>query len=355
MPRGQKSKQRSRAKRQQTRSGNQSQDVQPTAEESAPTSLVDEGASFSSPEVFSPQKSQVAMPSSASVAVSVCTRRDVKREGCDAGARNPDAEAEGPNKCAHKRSSRTCQAETSTQLGEVISWKKNVLVHFLLEKFKLKEHVTQADMMKVVNKKFEQHFSEIFKRASEHLELVFGVELQEIDPHTHSYALVNKLGLTSECSMSANKGLPKTGLVMSLLGVIFMRGNRATEEEICDFLNSLGIHSEKRHTLFGEPQSLITKDLVQDGYLECRQIPGSNPPSYEYIWGFRAHAETTKMKVLEVLAKIKDTVPRAFPVLYAEALKDQEERARAAASQSPSNLRLFDPDCRCPSRCSFRF
>ena len=37
--------------------------------------------------------------------------------------------------------------------------------------------------------------------------------------------------------------------------------------------------------------------------------------------------ETNKMKVLEVLAKIHDTVPTSFPVLHAEALRDQAERA----------------------------
>ena len=37
--------------------------------------------------------------------------------------------------------------------------------------------------------------------------------------------------------------------------------------------------------------------------------------------------ETNKMKVLEVLAMIHDTVPTSFPDLYAEALRDQAERA----------------------------
>ena len=37
--------------------------------------------------------------------------------------------------------------------------------------------------------------------------------------------------------------------------------------------------------------------------------------------------ETSKMKVLEVLAKIHDTVPTSFPDLYDEALRDQVERA----------------------------
>ncbi|KAM4818333.1 melanoma-associated antigen B4-like isoform 1-T4 [Thomomys bottae] len=342
MPRGQKSKQRSRAKRQLTRSDHQSQAKQPAAEEkeeSASASLVDKGTG----------------PSGASVAEAVHTSSDVGAEFKDVGAENSDLRVEGPNKGSHKECSSICQPDTSTCEKEGINKMKNVLVEFLLEKFKLKEHVTQADMMKVVNKKSRQQFPEIFKRTSKHLELVFGVELQEIDTRIHSYALTNKLGRSSECCLSANKGFPKTGLVMSLLGVIFMRGNRATEEEIWDFLNALGIHSGKKNTHLGDPRRLITQDLVQDGYLEHRQIPGSDPPRYEYLWGFRAHAETTKMKVLEVLAKINDTVPRAFPLLYAEALKDQEERARAVVLESPGEHLPFDPDSSHSSPCSFQF
>ena len=37
--------------------------------------------------------------------------------------------------------------------------------------------------------------------------------------------------------------------------------------------------------------------------------------------------ETNKMKVLEVLAKIHDTIWTSFPDLYDEALRDQAERA----------------------------
>ena len=80
-------------------------------------------------------------------------------------------------------------------------------------------------------------------------------------------------------------------------------------------------------SIFGEPRKLITKDLVQKGYLNYCQVPNSDPPGYEFLWGPGAYAETTKMKVLEVLAKIRDTVLSSFPDLYDEALREQVERA----------------------------
>jgi hypothetical protein len=61
-------------------------------------------------------------------------------------------------------------------------------------------------------------------------------------------------------------------------------------------------------------------------------MANSNPPRYEFLWGPRAHAETSKMKVLEFLAKVYGTIPSAFPSWYEEALRDEEERAQARAA-----------------------
>ena len=159
------------------------------------------------------------------------------------------------------------------------------------------------------------------------MELVFGLELKEVDSSRNIYTIVNKFSLRVEEGSSDEEELPKSGLLMALLGIIFMKGNRASEEEIWDFLNVLGIHAGKKHSIFGEPRKLITKDLVQKGYLNYRQVPNSDPPGYKFLWGPRAYAETTKMKVLEVLTKIQDKVPSSFPDLYDEALRDQVERA----------------------------
>eukprot|EP00069_Balaena_mysticetus_P007231 bmy_18991T0 len=208
-----------------------------------------------------------------------------------------------------------------------------MLVQFLLEKYKMKEPIRQAAMLKIVNKQYKKHFPEILRRASESMELVFGLELKEVDPSRHSYALISKLAVPSEESPSDESGLPKSGLLMILLGMILMKGNRATEEEIWEFLNALGLYAGRRHSIFGEPRRLISEDFVQQKYLTYRQVPNSDPPRYEFLWGPRAHAETSKMKVLEFVAKVNAAVPSAFPDLYEEALKDEEERAgvRAAA------------------------
>ena len=97
-------------------------------------------------------------------------------------------------------------------------------------------------------------------------------------------------------------------------------------------LSVMGVYAGREHFIYGEPRKLITEDWVKEEYLKYRQVANSDPPRYEFLWGPRAHAETSKMRVLEFLAKIHNTVPTAFPFYYEEALRDEEERAQARAA-----------------------
>ena len=159
------------------------------------------------------------------------------------------------------------------------------------------------------------------------MELVFGLEMMEVDRSRNIYALINKLNLGDEEGLSDEKCLPKSGFLTVLLGNIFMKGKLTTGEDVWEFLSVLGVYTGRKHWIFGEPKKLITKDLVQKKYLKYQQVPNGDPPHYDFLWGPRACVEINKMKVLEVLAKIHDTVPTSFPDLYDEALRDQAERA----------------------------
>ena len=169
------------------------------------------------------------------------------------------------------------------------------------------------------------------------MELVFGLEMMEVDRSRNIYALIKKLNLRGDEGPSDEGGLPKSGFLMVLLGIIFMKGNHAPGEEVWEFLSVLGVYTGRKHWIFGEPRRLITKDLVQKEYLNYRQVPNSDPLRYEFLWGPRACADTSKMKVLEVLAKFHGRVPSSFPDLYEEALREQVERAglRGAARAPP--------------------
>ncbi|XP_028636163.1 melanoma-associated antigen B18-like [Grammomys surdaster] len=228
--------------------------------------------------------------------------------------------------------------EKSSDDSDIEDWCKDpinhkvvLLVQFLIEKYQKKEVVTKADMLKCVIKTSKNHFNEILKRASQHMELAFGVDLKEIDPNKHCYALFNKLEHTFDGVMGEEK-MPNSGLLMIVLGVIFMKDNHAPETEIWNVLNMMGVYANRKHFIYGDPKKFITEDMVQLKYLEYQQVPDSNPPSFEFMWGPRAHAEISKMKILEFWAKIHDTTPDSFATLYEAALKDDEERAQARAA-----------------------
>ncbi|XP_019485595.1 PREDICTED: melanoma-associated antigen B18-like [Hipposideros armiger] len=320
MPRGLKSKLRAREKRRQARC--ERQDL-----ESAQAIAAKEGVSPSTAYPLSegrPENLPDAEPPSTptnpqGAATTTNTTEAVSCTNSEEGASKQDEES-----------------QTSSQIMEnfyrdPLNKKVVLLVQFLLQKYQNKEPIMKADMIKFIRRKYKVHFNEILRRASEHVELAFGLDLKEVDPIRHCYALVSKLDISFDGTMNEEL-MPKTGLLMIVLSVIFMKGNRATEEQIWEVLNMMGVYPDRKHFIYGNPKKVITEDLVQLKYLESRQVTGINPPRYEFLWGPRAKAETTKMKVLEFLAKIHDTIPTAFPSWYEEAVRDEEERARARAA-----------------------
>uniref|UniRef100_A0A452UA99 MAGE family member B10 n=1 Tax=Ursus maritimus TaxID=29073 RepID=A0A452UA99_URSMA len=297
MPRGQKSKLRAREKRRQAQAGSQDLvSVQATAQLH----------SSSSPH-FEDIPLELTSTFTATTAAAVSYMRS----------------NEGTNEVQERP--RSSQNPTATEsfhrspLGEKVF----ILVYYLLYKYQTKEPITKAGMLRNVIQIYRNYFHVILRKASEHLELVFGLDMKEVDPNRHIYVLVNKLEPNYDGKLSNDSSVPETGLLMTVLGVIFTKGNCATEEQVWEVLNMMGLYPGRKHFIYGEPRKLITRDLVKENYLEYRQVVNSDPPRYEFLWGPRAHAETSKMRVLEFL--IHDTVPSAFPSWYEEALRDEEE------------------------------
>ncbi|XP_039331307.1 melanoma-associated antigen B6B-like [Saimiri boliviensis] len=313
----------------------------------------DEKSASTSPDASVPQESQGPSPTESPDAGVSCSKSDVAAKGQDEenASTSPDASvpqgSQGASPTASLNAGVSCSKSDVAAKGEdeesahasqramyfkslgrdPISKKSWELVQFLQEKFEKNESILKADMLKLVSKRYKEYFPEILKQTSEHLVVTFGVELKEMDSSGESYNLVSKLGLSSEGSLSGHNGLAKSGILMSALGLIFMKGNRATEEDVWDFLTFLGISARMTHPLYGDPEKILTEDLVQAKYLEYQQVHNSDPPRYEFLWGPRAHFETSKMKVLNVFAKINNTVPGFYPHLYEEALIDEVEKA----------------------------
>ncbi|XP_037003353.2 melanoma-associated antigen B3 [Artibeus jamaicensis] len=187
------------------------------------------------------------------------------------------------------------------------------VVQFLMQMYKMKQPIRKADMLKIVSKKYKNLFHEILRRVYSSKEVVFGAGLKEVDAMQHSSTLVSKMDLPNNVRVSGGRrGFPKYGLLMNILSMIFKNSNCSTERKICEFLNNMTLYAGKRHFPFKEPKKVITQDSMKLKYLEYRRVPNSDPPRYEFLWAPRAHAETSKMRVLEFGAKINHTIPSAF-------------------------------------------
>ena len=145
MPRGQKNKLRARVRRRQAQSESQGlQGAQATAaveEESLSSHLpVCEGAPLSSPATGPPQKSPRTRSTGSPDA-------NVSGSSSDEGAKSQGEE---------DPSSSQAPPSPESSRRDPLSKKAGMLVHFLLYKYKVKEPITEAEMLQVINKQYEE-------------------------------------------------------------------------------------------------------------------------------------------------------------------------------------------------------
>ncbi|XP_062039685.1 melanoma-associated antigen D2 isoform X2 [Lepus europaeus] len=193
----------------------------------------------------------------------------------------------------------------------LLQGRANDLVKYLLAKDQTKIPIKRSDMLKDVIKEYTDVYPEIIERAGYSLEKVFGIQLKEIDKNDHLYILLSTLEPTDAGILGTTKDSPKLGLLMVLLSIIFMNGNRSSEAVIWEVLRKLGLRPGIHHSLFGDVKKLITDEFVKQKYLDYARVPNSNPPEYEFFWGLRSYYETSKMKVLKFACKIL-LIPAVF-------------------------------------------
>lgn len=213
----------------------------------------------------------------------------------------------------------------------------NKLVKYLMIKDYKKIPIKRSDMMKDVIREYDEHFPEIIERATYTLEKKFGIHLKEIDKEEHLYILICTRDSSARL-LGKTKDTPRLSLLLVILGIIFMNGNRASEAVLWEALRKMGLRPGVRHPFLGDLRKLITDDFVKQKYLEYKKIPNSSPPEYEFLWGLRACHETSKMRVLRFIAQNQNRDPREWKAHFLEAVDDAfktmdvemaEEHARA--------------------------
>ena len=137
--------------------------------------------------------------------------------------------------------------------------KKNELVQFLFSMCLAKEPITKAEVLNSVLKDYQEHFLVVFGQASEYLQLVFGLEVKEVDPSEHTYILVPSLGLTLSEMLSDEQRLPKAGLLLVILYLIAVEDRHAPEEVIRGALSRMRVCLGNNTSSMGSPGSCSPK------------------------------------------------------------------------------------------------
>ncbi|XP_028628496.1 trophinin-like isoform X4 [Grammomys surdaster] len=224
----------------------------------------------------------------------------------------------------------------------ILQEKANKLVKYLLLKDQTKIPIKRSDMLKDVVQEYEDYFPEIIERASYALEKMFRINLKEIDKQNSLYILLS-IQESSSGILGTTSDTPKLGLLMVILSVIFMKGNKASEAAIWDMLRKLGLHPGVKHSLFGEVKKLITDEFVKQKYLEYKRVPNSRPPEYEFFWGLRSYHETSKMKVLKFVCKVQKKDPKEWATQYREAVEMDIQAAAVAVAEAKARAEACSP------------
>ena len=187
------------------------------------------------------------------------------------------------------------------------------LLEFLILKYGTQEPIFQAEMLNTVLRDNQAHFPVVFRKATQCLQLAFGLDMKEVDHREHIYVMVPVLGLTLNEMQRDEQSIPKAGLLVAALSLIILAGDRISEEKVWGALSKIEVFPGAQHCIYGEPKELLTQVWVRAGYLKYRQVRYSHPARYEFLWGPRAYAETSKQKVKDYLRKINGRGPRFFP------------------------------------------
>ncbi|XP_061186560.1 non-structural maintenance of chromosomes element 3 homolog [Saccostrea echinata] len=235
------------------------------------------------------------------------------------------------------------KAHSSMDRGEQEK-KLNDLVQFLLIMDQKKLPIKKLDINKQVLKEHSKAFPVMIKQAEEKLKKIFGIELVSLeDKQKGTYILVNTLDTDVDEQLEQVPGLSltpvewseddhaRTGLLMVVLSAVFMNGEVMIDSQLYHMLKKLGVDQDYTHAVFGDVKKLLTTEFVRQGYLEHTKQPNSDPPVYEYRWGFRAKKEITKRNCLDFVSQLYEKQPEEW-VSQFQVVEEEEGETQSSVS-----------------------
>ncbi|XP_003466484.2 melanoma-associated antigen B3-like [Cavia porcellus] len=205
----------------------------------------------------------------------------------------------------------------------------------ILKKFDLRQPFTRQDLVQSISLPYRYQFPDIFKKVCDHLEVVFAVEVREVESTLHSYNFFSMLSLANNGRIRPSRGCHKTGFLVKILSVLIIKDYCVAGEEIWKFLKRMQVYPGKKHDIFGGSKRLLTQDFVRLKYLEYTQVPGSVPPCYEFLCGPEASAETTKEKIMKFLTRMNKNCPSYFSRFYEDFGREVVVKLQMVLSAKP--------------------
>ncbi|KAK6175409.1 hypothetical protein SNE40_013878 [Patella caerulea] len=269
----------------------------------------------------------------------------MKRTRQPSGKSNQDELPSGSQSQASQNPSQS-QATSLTQAEKAaakldqkeLELKVNDLVQYLLIMDQKKYPIKKVDINKVVLKDTSNKaFPLVMKRASEKLADIFGIDVIELqDKQKGSYILISKYEIDADKPnvVWPEEDNTRMGLLMIILSLVFMNNNIMQDSEMWHTLKKLGIDPEVPHETFGDVKKLITSEFVRQGYLEYIRQPQTDPSIYDFKWGQRAKAETSKRNILHFVSQMYDV---SDPQQWTSQWQDKENEEEMEVSQANSN------------------
>ncbi|EHB03348.1 Melanoma-associated antigen 11 [Heterocephalus glaber] len=179
------------------------------------------------------------------------------------------------------------------------------------------------EMLHVLPHDYHHNFPLNFWELCESMYLAFGIKIRKVNYSGNMYELVPILGLTYSGILDGNdeRIILKIDIIIFVLSLIFTEGNRISEVDLTEKVKRWDVLAQSEHIHFEEAWKFIIEDLVREEYLTYLQIPNSDPACCEFLWGPRAHTETSKMKLVVHMAHPNGTYPKSYPELYEVALE----------------------------------